>query len=245
MLKTRRRSAGSYHEAMIFCPEARRFEFEYPIRLAEPRDGEVMVDFPSAGGYPGPYLLQAAPGAVYHAVEHTPEYAESGLDVSRGTWEALPFETGSVHIVLTLAALHHVYPGRDLFYRESRRILGPGGRLLIADVAEGTPAARFLSEFVDAFSPEGHEAQFMREDLEVPEIESAGFKVTHYEVRDFHWFYADKATAVTFCKGLFRLELASEDRVWEGLNDYLGIETAADGLRMGWQLAFIRADKVP
>jgi len=244
MLKTRRRSAGSYHEAMTFCPDARKQEFRYPIKLAAPRDREVMVDFPSAGGYPGPYLHQLAPNAVYHAVEHTPEYKHAGLPVIEGTWDSLPFGDRSVDIVLTLAALHHVYPGREMFYRESHRILQPGGRLIIADVAEGTAADRFLSEFVNEFSPEGHVARFFKEEIDVPEIEQEGFMVSNYEVCSFHWFYPDKQTAIKFCKGLFRLGLASDDQIWQALNTYLGIEADPGGLRMGWQLAMIRADKI-
>jgi len=244
MLKSRRRSAGSYHEAMTFCPDARKLEFSYPIELAAPRDHEVLVDFPSAGGYPGPYLHQIAPNAVYHAVEHSPEYKDAGLPVIAGTWDSLPFGNVAVDIVLTLAALHHVYPGREMFYRESHRILRPGGRLIIADVAEGTAADRFLSEFVNEFSPEGHVARFFKKEIDVPEIEQEGFMVSSYEVRSFHWFYPDKQTAIKFCKGLFRLGLASDDQIWQALNTYLGIETDPGEVRMGWQLAMIRADKI-
>jgi len=244
MLKTRRRSAGSYHEAMTFCPDARKLEFSYPIELAAPGDHEVMVDFPSAGGYPGPYLHQIAPTAVYHAVEHAPEYKNAGLPVIEGTWDSLPFGDQSVDIVLTLAALHHVYPGREMFYQESHRILQPGGRLIIADVADGTAADRFLSEFVNEFSPEGHVARFFNEGIDVPEIEREGFMVSHYEICSFHWFYPDKQTAIQFCKGLFRLGLASDDQIWQALNTYLGVEVDPGEVRMGWQLAMIRADKI-
>ena len=243
-VKSRRRSAGAYHEAMTLCPAARRFEFQYPIELAVPRNGEVMVDFPSAGAYLEPYLHQIAPEAEYHAVEHTLEYEQAGLDVSRGRWDSLPFAPETVDIVLTLAALHHVYPGRELFYQESYRILRPGGRLIIADVAEDTASARFLSEFVNEHSPEGHEARFLRKDTDVPEIELSGFKVTNYEVRVFHWFYPDKATAVRFCKGLFRLALASDELIWDNLNSYCDMEETASEVRMGWQLAFIRGEKI-
>lgn len=244
MLKTRRRSAGSYHEAMTFCPDARKLELSYPLELATPRGREVVVDFPSAGGYPGPYLHQIAPNAVYHAVEHAPEYKSAGLPVIEGTWDSLPFGDRSVDIVLTLAALHHVYPGREMFYQECHRILQPGGRLIIADVADGTAADRFLSEFVDEFSPEGHVARFIKEEIDVPEIEQEGFMVSHYEVCNFHWFYPDKQTAIKFCKGLFRLGLANDDQIWQALNTYLGIEVDPGEVRMGWQLAMIRADKI-
>jgi len=243
-VKSRRRSAGTYHEAMNFCPDARRIEFEYPVALAQPSNDEVMVDFPSAGAYIKPYLNSVAPKAVYYAVEHSPEYKEAGLDVATGTWQRLNFDDDAVDIVLCLAALHHVYPGRLLFYQECSRILGTGGRLIIGDVAEATNADRFLSEFVDQHSPEGHVARFFREEIDTPEIESAGLKISHWEVKDFHWYYPDRQAAITFCRGLFRLGDATDEQIWEGLDYYLGLEETDVGIEMGWQLAFIRADKV-
>ena len=241
---SRRRSAGTYHEAMTLCPEARRFEFEYPVALAQPGHGEVLVDFPSAGAYIKPYLAAAAPSAVYHAVEHVPDYEASGLDVSAGTWQRLHFEDGSVDIVLCLAALHHVYPGRGVFYQECARILGEGGRLVIGDVAEGTIAARFLSEFVHQHSPEGHVAQFLRRDIDGPEIEASGFRLTHWENRDFHWSFPDRQTAIDFCRGLFRLAAVTDRQVWEGLEHFLGVGEDETGVKLPWQLVFIRADRL-
>jgi len=239
---SRRRSAGSYHEAMTLCPAARRFEFEYPVVLAQPENGEVMVDFPSAGAYLRPYLHAIAPAAVYHAVEHSPEYEASGLDVSAGTWQQLNFDDGAVDIVLSLAALHHVYPGRTAFYRECARILGGGGRLVIGDVAEGTQADRFLSEFVHEYSPEGHVARFLNSAVDGFEIESSGFRLTHWEVRDYPWFFPDRQTAITFCRGLFRLGAATDMDIREGLEHYLGLEETGAGIELRWQLAFVRAD---
>lgn len=239
---SRRRSAGTYHEAMTLCPDARRFEFEYPVALAQPANGEVLVDFPSAGGYLRPYLQARAPGATYFAVEHSPEYEAAGLDVSAGTWQSLRFDDASVDVVLCLAALHHVFPGREAFYRECRRILTDNGRLVIGDVAQGSNADRFLSEFVHERSPEGHVARFFREDIDAPEIESSGFRVTHWEQRDYTWSFPDRRTAVAFCRGLFRLGAAPDEDIEDGLASYLGLAEGDDGVALGWQLAFIRAE---
>lgn len=229
---------------MTLCPAARKLEFEYPLQLANPQDQEVLVDFPSGGSYLKPYLMDLAPLARYHAVEQVPQYGEMVQDITAGTWDQLNFENRSVDIVLCLAALHHLYPRREPFYRECRRILGPGGRLVIGDVAQGTNADRFLSEFVNGHSPEGHTARFFQQELDASEIESAGFSLSHWEIRDFSWVYPDRQTAIAFCRGLFRLGSTADEVIWEALGSYLGIESTAAGVEMGWQLAFIRADLV-
>jgi SAM-dependent methyltransferase len=241
-LTSRRRSAGSYHQAMSLCPAARAFELDYPLQLAGPEPGCVLVDFPSAGGYLAGYLEARAPGSSYLAVEHTPEYEAAGLDVSAGTWSSLPFPDQSVDIVVCLAALHHVFPGREVFYQECKRLLRPGGCLVIGDVFDGSNAARFLGEFVHRFSPEGHVARFFLETLDVPEIQSAGLEVTAWEEKEYSWDFPDEATAVAFCRGLFRLQEASDDTILKGLQDYLGLSSLDGRTALGWQLAFVRAE---
>jgi len=86
-------------------------------------------------------------------------------------------------------------------------------------------------------------ARFLRPDIDVPEIESAGFRLAHWEVRDYHWSFPDRQTAIVFCRGLFRLGETTDRQVWEGLGDYLGVEVDASGVKLRWQLAFIRADR--
>ena len=203
MAKHRRRSAASYHEAMLLCPQARRLEFLYPLELASPKGNEVLVDFPSAGGYLEPWLHSIAPDATYHAVEHISGYENRETDIRYGDWEILPFNNGTVDIIMVIAALHHVFPDRNSFYGECHRVLGTGGRMIIADVAEGTAAGRFLEEFVTQYSSEGHEARFFNEAIDKPEIESSGFSVSHYHVKKFFWLYPNSETAIRFCRGLF------------------------------------------
>jgi SAM-dependent methyltransferase len=242
MVIVKRRDGLSYQSAMELCPRAREFELRHPIELAALCDGEVLVDFPSAGGYLRPYVAEIAPGSVYHAVEHVPEYGAHDASIEGGAWDHLPFEDGAVDVVITLAAIHHVMTDRHIFYDECRRVLGEKGRLIIADVESGSGPDRFLSEFVNRFSSQGHEASFLTRETEEPRLNQSGFRVAEYEIRDFPWHYSDKETALAFCRGLFRLDLATDAEIWRGLHDYLGITETPSGISMNWKLTFVRAE---
>lgn len=241
--QVKRRSASTYHQAMRLCPQAREFELRWPIELATPRHGEIIVDFPSGGSYLRPYLDAVAPGVILRPVEHITDYFEHDDSILQGSWSRLPFAEGEVDVVVTLAALHHVMVGRPAFYQECHRVLAPGGRLIIGDVEAGTASAAFLDEFVDQYSSQGHEARFLSRETELATIEDAGFRVAEYDVTAFHWVFPDKPTTIRFCQQLFRLDRADDDQIWQGLGEYLGIESGRGGVRMNWQLAFVRADR--
>lgn len=62
--------------------------------------------------------------------------AESGIknvSLRRGTLEELPIEDGAVDLAVALLMLHHL-PAIEPALREIRRVLRPGGRLLIAEL---------------------------------------------------------------------------------------------------------------
>ena len=241
MAVIKRRDSGTYREAMALCPRAREFELRKPIELAAPRAGEVMVDFPSGGSYLQPYLDEICPAATIRAVEHIRDYIDANSTILGGNWERLPFADQSVDVVITLAAIHHVLSGREAFYRECHRVLRPGGRVIIGDVAAGSRPDSFLNEFVDRFSSQGHEAEFLQQKVEEPRLVAAGFSVDRYEAPVYWWSFPDKPTTIRFCRDLFRLDKATDDEIWQGVGDYLGLDERVDEVRMHWQLAFVRA----
>lgn len=61
-----------------------------------------------------------------------PQDVSSRIEISQGTVTAMPYEDASADIVLSLEAISH-YLVVDAFIDEARRVLTPGGLLIIAD----------------------------------------------------------------------------------------------------------------
>lgn len=207
------------------------------MALAGPVPGDIILDLPSGGGYLRPYL---PPGTTYLPAETIFEYAGQE-ELLICDWLNLPLSNASIDVIISLAALHHLIDGRSTFYREMRRVLAPGGRFAIADVAEGSPPARWLDDFVAHASSEGHVARFFRCD-EVTQLREAGFQPVSCEQVEYPWVFASRQEMVDFCRGLFRLDRVSDAEIAAAIDHYLGVtEGPGGGIEMAWSLLHIRA----
>jgi demethylmenaquinone methyltransferase/2-methoxy-6-polyprenyl-1,4-benzoquinol methylase/phosphoethanolamine N-methyltransferase len=99
------------------------------------------------------------------------------VDFRAGVVEDLPFPDASFDVVLSSLMVHHL-PGDELKRRgfaEMRRVLKPGGRLLVVDFEP--PASRLLKALTTALL--GHSMMQTNAQSYLPMLEEAGF--THVE----------------------------------------------------------------
>ncbi len=76
---------------------------------------------------------------------------ESSVDLRLGDAEDLPFDDGAFDIVTSVSMFHYLRdPGLAL--REARRVLRPGGRIVIADWCHDYLSCRFLDLFLRLFN---------------------------------------------------------------------------------------------
>ena len=136
------------------CPYGQRFWVEAPhpfitrerLRAAlEPRAGQTVLEVGPGTGY---YTLAVArrllPEGVLHILDVQPEMLEhtmrradhaglTNIQPRQGDARALPYEDGAFHAAYLVAVLGEV-PDQDAALRELRRILKPGGRLVVGEL---------------------------------------------------------------------------------------------------------------
>ena len=112
-------------------------------------------------------LARASPSSTLIGVDGDPDVLERAqakahsegieLELHQGLADRLPIPDESVQCVVSTLVFHHLAPSvkRDAF-AEARRVLEPGGRLLICDVGRASDpvmrAAFFVVQLLDGFA---------------------------------------------------------------------------------------------
>jgi len=132
-----------------------------PVALARLQPGETVLDLGSGAGMDA-FLAasQVGPGGRVIGVDMTPAMlvrarrnAEQGghanVEFREGLIEALPLDDASVDVILSNCVIN-LSPQKDRVFREARRVLRPGGRMVVSDLVLEAELPAAIAERIDA-----------------------------------------------------------------------------------------------
>lgn len=153
--------------------------------------------------------------------------------------EALPFRDGAFSGAACLAALHHSEEPVRLI-SELLRVTQPRGRAAVGDVLAGSPAARFLNEFVDRHTTEGHRGRYSNADSLAALFTAAGGDDARACGVEVSWRLRRRVEALEFARNLFGLAPVTDAELAEALQS-LGTALDEEPIRIPWSMVFASA----
>ncbi len=136
-----------------------------PTAIAELQPGEVVLDLGSGGGFDvflaGPKVgptgrvigVDMTPDMLGRARRNVPTYRErtglNNVEFRLGEIEHLPVADASVDVVISNCVIN-LSPDKAQVWREIARVLKPGGRVAVSDLALLRPLPPAVAEMVEA-----------------------------------------------------------------------------------------------
>lgn len=226
-----RTRGGAYHQAMQRWPDARREDFQQPLRWTGVQPGERLIDVPAGGGYLRRHLPQ---GCNWFGHEPCASFRDHGAAHDESLLP-LPWPDRFAHAAISIAGVHHLEDKRPLF-DELARTLQPGGRLVLADVHADSPVAGFLDDFVGRHTATGHRGAYL--DAATPgQLRAAGFSVVRAETLRYCWWFADLEEMGAFCRLLFDTSGIENQEMVDAIRSRLGVTERDGRIGMNWELA--------
>ncbi len=134
-----------------------------PVRLAELREGEIVLDLGSGGGIDvflaarqvGPHGrvigVDMTPGMLARARANAQRLGLKNVEFRQGLIEALPVDDAWVDLILSNCVINLV-PDKATAFKEMFRVLRPGGRLVVSDMVAKAKLPEEIREDPDVWA---------------------------------------------------------------------------------------------
>jgi len=202
-----------------------------------------VVELGTGQGFGTACLLERlAPNGTIYGIDASPHMLDRAKDDPRlrrhvGSLDQLQLAPDSIDFAFSLAAFHHI-PNKWLTLEELKRVLKPGAKCLVVDVAHDTEAQRCFDYIVRPYCSAGHDADFLDDAWAGVLAARAGLELDSVNIERADWVFDDETQMLAYARDLFCLQLPL-DKIRPLLGRWLKPYRTPEGQwTMPWSLGF-------
>lgn len=256
LIKMRAKLAG---EAGATYFQARKHDFQVMYQYLNPQPGEHILGFwegngvfckaiAEAVGSQGKYLVSDPSAYLLDRLKS--RFPMPQVEVLVSSSEELDLPAESLDKAWSFGTFHDALSQTQVV-ANIYKALKPGGLLFLADVFQGTSAAKFLDYTVSKYREGGHEAKLLSEEFADSLCFINGFKRENFHIVHLpqKWYFETENDIAVFLYKTFAMNLFPGDepekikQTRERLREFLEIESSGEMYELTWPMKAIMAEK--
>ncbi|CEN56680.1 hypothetical protein [Candidatus Methylopumilus turicensis] len=230
---------NDYFQIGFECPEVRRAEF-FNLREMDKKEFKKILEFPADGMmlndlYPEAHIDRAElMEADFSAYQKHPIITDFFFNkIERNGYDA----------IMSITPIHHASDDEQRNYLSAAyECLSANGLLVVGEVFSGSKVAKFLDQFVNEFSINGHRGNYPNLSFK-DEFEAAGFHDVEAKVMSCPWVFQDEDQMMIFVTKLLGLKAISRDFLLCNLKKWLGVFEDDNKFYLDWELMYFKGVK--
>lgn len=254
--------AKFYKDALTEYLSARKTDIQLMHQYLNPQLGEYILGIGEGNGYfckaiaeaigfCGSYLVtDPSQAQLDNLLEQLEKVCLPQIEVKRMGAEELEAPSNSYDKVWSCGAFHHC-PNQTEAMRRIYNLLKPGGKVVVCDVFQGTPLAKYFDLLVGRYCETGHEVKFLSEDFARTLCYLAGFADEKVDIVDVphQWYFGSEYDIGVFIyklNAMTKLPGREQDKIKQILDacrEILSIEYKQGVYVLHWQQKAIIAEK--
>lgn len=148
-----------------------------------------------------------------------------------------PLADKQADTITSLGTLHRFIPNKELLFKEVFRILKSGGQFILADIAPGTAAEKYITRFVQPLLKGNYLSDFLSPTDIKQLCKKSGLKLKHWRVDYVPQIFETQRQMAKFLRSRYGLSCPSSN-VLRAAHQYLGFHKLGKQVVLNWELAF-------
>lgn len=237
-----------YKECLEEFPHARDEEINAIKKYLNPKSNETILEVGAGSGLLSEVLSEVLKNGKLIVSDPSAEQLQAiknkpNIQIVNESVDNLSLEDKTIDAVCSLGAMHHCF-NKTKAFQNFARILKPDGRLVIADVFNGSSLAKHFDVQVAKYCITGHEVAFWTDEFAESLCFLAGFEKPKISQLNIRWKFSSKEDVGIFLYKIHAMTKTTPAECLRGAEEILGIIKKDNQYYLGWPLKVIITKKI-